>query len=507
MPSLRVLGVLLAVSVPPLVGFALIVGLAPGIVDGMGTGTTLVVASIVTLLWSGGVAVIVSRKIAAEADSLVQLAKRGVAGAEVSAEADDVEGLSQAHRRLAASLEDRNRQIGALVELVRSTPIAERAETVAASMVRGARSLTNDPTWTIAVVKSEDSHTLAQGVYGPEPESPPVPIEEVHRWAATLDEERETVHGARLADGPWGEFVVVEMAGTDALRAVMMAPWEGRPPPSPADLNLFSLLGQHAATVLEHAVLYARLRHQTDELNRLASVQGDFLRGVTHDLQTPLTSIGVLANELKDNAALDDTSRSDLEVVIWQADRLRRMVGQLLAVSRLEAKALEPAQEVFAPQPVIHRTWDALRVTDHRMELVVEGAPQLLVADPDRYEQVMWALLDNAVKYSPARSTVRVTIGRSQDGAENPASRSVIAVEDEGTGMDAQTVSRAFDQFFRAPDARRLAPDGSGIGLYAARGLVEAMGGSISIRSRHGVGTTVSVSLPAEAAERVERGD
>jgi signal transduction histidine kinase len=118
----------------------------------------------------------------------------------------------------------------------------------------------------------------------------------------------------------------------------------------------------------------------------------------------------------------------------------------------------------------------------------------LLVADPDRLEQVIWAVLDNAVKYSPAGTAVSVVI--SMDGQ-----RAAISVTDEGAGMDPATAHRAFDQFFRSEAARRLAPDGSGIGLYAARGLMQAMGGSATLESILGHGTTVRLELPAEPIE------
>ena len=130
-------------------------------------------------------------------------------------------------------------------------------------------------------------------------------------------------------------------------------------------------------------------------------------------------------------------------------------------------------------------------------KLEVGGVPHLAVADPDRLEQVMWALLDNAVKYSPAGSAISVTV--SGDAASGGELHSVIRIRDEGSGMDEDSQRRAFEQFYRSETARRLAPDGSGVGLYAARGLVEAMGGTIGIASRLGGGTTVEVSVLAEA--------
>jgi signal transduction histidine kinase len=270
----------------------------------------------------------------------------------------------------------------------------------------------------------------------------------------------------------------------------MFAPWEGRPDPSPAEIDFLTLIGQHAATALDHTLLYARVRAQADELHRLAGIQADFLRGVTHDLQTPLTRIGALASELRANEELPDAERGDLDSIAYQADRLRRMVGQLLVASRLEANAFSSQIDIFNVVPVIERTWAALRAS-RPFELVVNGPPHLAVADQDRLEQVLWAIFDNAIKYSPDGSKITAAVAAAE--------RSIaITVTDHGIGMDPVTREHAFQQFFRAPGARKLAPDGSGVGLYAARGLVEAMGGEIRIQTRLGGGTSISIQIPAE---------
>jgi signal transduction histidine kinase len=89
---------------------------------------------------------------------------------------------------------------------------------------------------------------------------------------------------------------------------------------------------------------------------------------------------------------------------------------------------------------------------------------------------------------------VRVSIGGNGE-------RATLAIRDEGIGMDSDTLAQAFDQFYRSTEARRVAPDGSGIGLYAARGLMEAMGGTLSVSSQLGSGTTVTLNMPAELIE------
>jgi signal transduction histidine kinase len=483
---------LIAAALPPLIGFSAFNTYAGEwlATNDLGSGTELLVAAGITVVWVGLVAAVAGRFVFGETQSLLELAERG--RSQDAAEPDG--GMTATQRRLANALEERNRQIAQLAARVRAAPIAQDATAVARAMVGAARSLTGDDTWELAVLRSGETAELAPGVY--RPDGPMEPLGEVHAWASTLDpagSDRRTRH----AVGPWGAFVVVDVDAGEDLRAVLLAPWEGRPAPSPAELDLLDLLAQHAATAIEHAVLYGRLRVQADELNRMAQVQTDFLRGVTHDLQTPLTSIRALASELGASESVDSAARADLDSIAYQADRLRRMVAQLLAVSRLEAGALTPITEVFRAEPVARRAWEALRA-DRPFELVAEGPEHLLVADPDRVEQVLWALYDNAVKYSPAGSPIRVVVSAgSQDGALLGR----ISVRDEGVGMEGSALDQAFDQFYRSDDARRLSPDGSGVGLYAARGLVRAMGGEIRADSRLGHGTEITISLPAETAE------
>jgi signal transduction histidine kinase len=494
-PSLRLLAVLLSAALPPLIAFGVVTLAQPTWMERVGGVLAVLILASAALLWIALIAVAAARPMANDARSIAALAERGMASTG--------DGLSSAQRRLATTLEDRNRQISDLADLIRAAPISKDATAVAHAMVAGARQVTGDPTWLLAILRVPETRDLEPGVYGPSAESPPGTLDEVHRWAATAEGRGPAPRDARLVAGPWGAFTVVDVAAGDELRAVLLAPWEGRPDPSPAELNLFGLIGQHAATALEHALLYTRLRVQTEELNRMAAVQTDFLRGITHDLQTPLTSIRAVASELQQSDGVDKTARTDLETIAQQADRLRRMVGQLLAVSRLEVGALTPVQEILRVAPIVRRTWDALRAGEHHLVLEEDGPPHLVVADADRLEQVLWALLDNAVKYSPTGSTIRVHLALVQAGAGDRVSE--IAIRDQGVGMDPTTQANAFEQFFRSADARRLVPDGSGIGLYAARGLVEAMGGGISIESEPKGGTTVRLTLPAETTD--EAGD
>jgi hypothetical protein len=280
-PSARLFVALLVVALPPLVAFAATDFFAGDWLArrGYGAGTQLLIGAAMTAVWAALVAVFAGRLMAGEARSMLELAERGA----TSPDEREAE-LTASQRRLAATLDERNRQIAELAEMVRAAPIVEDAAAVARSMAAVARQLTGDPTWAVAVLRGPDERSLPPGVYGPEPGSAPEPVSEVHRWASTVEadgEDEAGSRGARHALGPWGAFVIIDVAAGEDLRAILLAPWEGRSAPSPAELDVFSLLGQQAATAIEHSLLYARLRAQTEELNRMAAVQTDFLRGTT----------------------------------------------------------------------------------------------------------------------------------------------------------------------------------------------------------------------------------
>ena len=495
-------------SVPLRVFLALAIALVPVLLLGIGfealsrgplrgASTPIIAATLVgfTAVWAAVLSVVYSRALDADAATLVRLARYGEPTT-VATTALDERGDE---RQLAEALDERNRQVATLAAEAAAAPITDDPAAAAAHVVAAARRVTRDPTWSLAVLNSDATDLLAAGVYdggGHEPE----PIKELHRWAS-VSAGADDADGPHRVEGPWGAFIVVPLGVSAELSAILYAPWEGRPRLSSAERNLLSLVGIHAATALEHALLYARVRSQAISIERMAAVQQDFLRGVSHDLQTPLTSIRAVATELRSRPGLDAAAASDLDLIEHQADRLRRMVGQLLAVSRLEAGAMVPQIEVFNVRPLVERTWAALRARDRELSVEISGPPQLVVADPDRLEQVLWALLDNAVKYSPAGSPIDVSIGAASGSDNGDGARATITVSDQGIGMDPSTAARAFEQFFRDERVRRIAPDGSGIGLYAAHGLVRAMDGTIEVSSTLGRGSAFVVTLPAERAD------
>ncbi len=323
---LRIFVALLLAILPPILLLLAAQRLAEPL---LGTANATLVAVIVflgALGWAAMLALVFTGGLADEVRSYLSLAERG---------ADrDATASSDAYQQMAVSLDERNRQLDTLAHEASRVPIDDEPRAVAAALVSAVRVVMRDPTWRCAVMTSATPELLPPGVYhGIDDERPADPIDELERWASVTDADRP----ARHVEGPWGAFAVADVAVSERLGAILYAPWEGRLDPSPAEIALLTLVGQHAGTALEHSLLYAQVRRQADELNRLAGVQADFLRGVTHDLQTPLTSIAALATELRADADQSDAARTDLDSIAHQAERLRRMVSQLLVASRLDA--------------------------------------------------------------------------------------------------------------------------------------------------------------------------
>ncbi|MBF8290932.1 MAG: hypothetical protein HW391_1900 [Chloroflexi bacterium] len=253
-----------------------------------------------------------------------------------------------------------------------------------------------------------------------------------------------------------------------------------------ADQDLLELYASEVAVAIRNAQLFEQVREQTRRLQDLGDAKDDFLRGISHNLQTPLTSIRAYAEQL---AAERPDGR--LEIITEQAERLSRMVRQLLTVSRLEAGTLHPRLEVLAITPRVRRAWEALGSTGVAFDVRDEATGWLAVADPDQLDQVLWAMFDNALKYGNG-TPVRARVLPDADGG-----RVLLTIADEGPGVPEADRATLFERYGRgtAPDH----PEGIGIGLYVSRELCRTMGGTLTFEpGEGGVGAAFTIGLPAE---------
>ena len=222
-------------------------------------------------------------------------------------------------------------------------------------------------------------------------------------------------------------------------------------------------------------------------------LKDEFISLVSHELRTPLTSIkGAARTLLRHYGSLDEDTRHELLMdVDEEADRLYRLVENLLDFSRAEAGVLRLATEPVQMGKLSARV--VAEVSNHfpRHRFVLSFPPDLppAEADPLRVEQVLRNLLDNAAKYSPDGAEIQVS-GTLSDGCL------VVSVRDQGVGIAPEYQQQVFGRFQRGPDASTGRSQGVGLGLAICRRLVEAHGGRIWVESRPGAGSTFHFTLP-----------
>jgi two-component system phosphate regulon sensor histidine kinase PhoR len=236
--------------------------------------------------------------------------------------------------------------------------------------------------------------------------------------------------------------------------------------------------------------------HETTELRRLESLRRDFVANVSHELKTPLSSIKAYAETLR-NGALNDREASVkfIERIQEQADRLHHLIQDMLALARVESE-----QEVFdivavPVGEVVTACLDGYRPAANakQIQLAAESqAPDCHVrADAEGLREILDNLVDNAIKYTLEEGRVTVSWRNADDG--NVA---IIAVADTGIGISADESARVFERFYRVDKARSRELGGTGLGLAIVKHLAQSFGGTISVSSQKGHGSTFSVELP-----------
>jgi signal transduction histidine kinase/HAMP domain-containing protein len=380
----------------------------------------------------------------------VERARAGDLSARVEvAGEDELARLVESHNRLASDLERRNHELGRILLAIGETSPRDGLERLVEQATRSARAafgmidariILGDPT----MVPAEE---IIPG------EARPV------RAVLALPDER----------------VGVLVGHLPATRV-----WDS------ADQDLLELYASEVAVAIRNIELFDQVEQQRQRLVELDQAKDEFLRGISHNLQTPLTSIRAYAEQI-------GSERPDprLGIIVEQSDRLYRIVRQLVATSRLESGTLRPAKEVLALAPRVRRAWDALASVDVPFELKDEAEGWLAIADPDQLDQVLWALLDNAARYAGG-AAIRATV------APRPtAGQLAVTIADGGPGVRPEDRDRIFERYERG--AAGASAEGTGLGLYVSRSLCQAMGGDLVLEpAAPGTGAAFTVLLPGE---------
>jgi len=219
-------------------------------------------------------------------------------------------------------------------------------------------------------------------------------------------------------------------------------------------------------------------------------VQQRFVADASHEMRAPLTVIQgnlELINRQPDMPESDQ--REALSEAKREAERLARLVGDLLTLARADAGLSIKWQHVDLDSVVLD-TFQAARKLGRGQELILNPfEPATAQGDEDRLRQLLFILVDNALKYTPADGKVTLGLHIIEDVA-------VITVQDNGQGIAPDDVPHVFDRFFRADPARNRNPGGTGLGLSIARWIIEQHRGTITLQSEQGRGTTIAVQLP-----------
>ena len=250
----------------------------------------------------------------------------------------------------------------------------------------------------------------------------------------------------------------------------------------------------------ELTVLGEEFNDLTDRLQTSEAKRRQFVSDASHELKTPLASIKLLSDSIMQNEMDMFTVREFVGDIGREADRLTRMSEKLLSLSRIETQEDSDCEIVYL-SPTVERAIRMLEALAFQngisiMTEMVEDCPVLTIED-DLY-QITFNLMENAIKYTPPGGVITLSLYRENDNA-------VLKISDTGVGIPEDAIGHIFERFYRVDKARSRKSGGSGLGLSIVRNIVERNGGTISVESTLGKGTTFTVIFPAfDTDEEVE---
>lgn len=234
---------------------------------------------------------------------------------------------------------------------------------------------------------------------------------------------------------------------------------------------------------------------ETAALRRSDELKTALLRAVSHDLRTPLTAMVTAGHALGSDTLTSDEREQLSTAVVEEGERLSALIEKLFDLSRLQAGRAEPRREWISIEEVVQSAREALHDRAGIIRVLVDPDVPQIEADAAQLERVFANLLENALRYSKPKP-VSVHVRRIGE-------RIVARVVDQGPGIGPGEEDRIFEAFYRGPQSGRPTWTGSGLGLAIAKGFVEANGGTISLESLPGQGSTFIVSLPLAANAQV----
>lgn len=260
---------------------------------------------------------------------------------------------------------------------------------------------------------------------------------------------------------------------------------------SPDQRRTLDSFANQVALAIERARLLDQAR-QAELLEATEKLQTALLNSISHDLRTPLVSITGALSSLQEGPVLDDEIRLNLiETARDEADRLNRLVGNLLNMTRLEAGAIHLRREACDIQDLIGSALETFgqRLENRPLKVILPDNLPLVSLDFVLVSQVLINVIDNAIKYSPLSSPIEIK-------AQVTNSQLEISITDRGVGIPLEDLDRIFDKFYLVQRPDNVS--GTGLGLSISKGIIEAHGGKIWAENRPRGGTIIRLTLPRE---------
>lgn len=318
-----------------------------------------------------------------------------------------------------------------------------------------------------------------------------------------LQSRREVVGVLGFLGMPESRRLVSRLARLPERSATPLLAYSGRGP----ETELFEAFCDQIAPALERATLQQQAIHAEAlrESNRLKDV---LLGSVSHELRTPLASIQAAASSLLEPEVTWNQAEQQelLESITTSVGRLNRLVSNLLDLSRLEAGVAEPQKDWHFIDEIVATVLDRLDLAgqgrDHHLQVDIPDTIPLVPMDHEQIEQVLTNLIENALKYSPAGSVVRIQAQVKESPEEGTALE--VRVSDQGIGIPASELQAIFDKFYRVqqvrlPWTKSRPPAGTGLGLAICANIIHAHGGRIWAEGLPGNGATFIFTLPMPA--------